>query len=83
MALLYFKVLAGEYPEATEWLNSGALSLPRSLAERAYSSEYYTTALIYEFERGAQDQSVALKIPSDLLGKTHLERAGIWSKLSN
>lgn len=67
--------------EATEWLTSGALILPPSIGGQPYSGDYYTTALIYEFERGAGDQSAALKIPSDLPGKTHLERAGIWSKL--
>ncbi|MGH8615998.1 MAG: hypothetical protein ACREYF_29300 [Gammaproteobacteria bacterium] len=68
--------------EAMEWLSSGALSLPRAIAARAYSSAYYTTALIYEFERGADGEGAAfLKIPSELQGKRHLERAGIWSKL--
>lgn len=67
--------------EATEWLNSGALSLPPSIGGRPYSGDCYTTALIYEFERGAGDEGAGLKIPSDLQGKTHLERAGIWSKL--
>ncbi|MGH8487930.1 MAG: hypothetical protein ACREXS_03395 [Gammaproteobacteria bacterium] len=67
--------------QATEWLNSGALSLPPSIGGQPYSGNYYTTALIYEFERGAGDQGAALKIPSDLSGKTHLQRAGIWSRL--
>lgn len=68
--------------EAIEWLSSGALSLPQVIAARAYSSAYYTTALIYEFERGADGEGTAfLKIPSELQGKRHLERAGIWSKL--
>lgn len=68
--------------EATEWLNSGTMTLPQSIAARAYSAEYYTTALIYEFERGADgDDAAFLKIPSDLQGKTHLERAGIWNRL--
>ncbi|MGH8646791.1 MAG: hypothetical protein ACREV4_13405 [Gammaproteobacteria bacterium] len=51
-------------------LSSGALSLPQAITARAYSSMYYTTALIYEFERGADGEGAAyLKIPSELQGK--------------
>lgn len=59
------------------------MALPQAIAKRVYSESFYTTALIYEFERLSGDTDAALKIPSDLLGKDHLQKAGILTALGS
>jgi hypothetical protein len=69
--------------EAADWLSRGAIRLPSELAARPYTSEHYTAALIYEFERKRDDPQALVKAPSDFLGRTHLEKAGLWSALQS
>jgi hypothetical protein len=67
--------------ESEEWIHDGSVALPQTIAKRMYSENYYTTALIYEFERLSGDTGAVLKVPSDLLGKDHLQKAGILTAL--
>jgi len=69
--------------EAADWLSSGAIRLPSELAAKPYTSEHYTAALIYEFERKRDDPQAMVKTPSDFLGRAHLEKAGLWSALQS
>jgi hypothetical protein len=67
--------------ESEEWIHGGSVALPQTIAKRIYSENYYTTALIYEFERFSGENGAILKVPSDLLGKDHLQKAGILTAL--
>jgi hypothetical protein len=67
--------------EATDWLSRGANVLPPELSKRSYSSDYNTTAVIYEFEKPTRDQAAVLAIQGSLTGMTHLEKAGILPAL--
>jgi hypothetical protein len=69
--------------EAAAWVSSGAIRLPSELAARPYTGEHYTAALIYEFERKRDDPQALVKAPSDFLGRTHLEKAGLWGALQS
>jgi len=75
---------AGERPptsgEAQSWLSAGSLRLPDVVGAAPYSDRHYTMALIYEFERRA-DQEARMKAPSDSPGRVHLEKAGLWQAL--
>jgi hypothetical protein len=77
---------AGEKPtedEAQRWLNAGALQLPESVGRITYDAQHYnTTALIYEFEKPSPNAPPAFVPNSRLLGDTHLEKAGIWYRLT-
>jgi hypothetical protein len=66
--------------EAADWLSGGVLRLPSQIGRQPYSSEYYTSALIYEFENRDTRQA-NIKSPSDFLGRAHLEKAGVWRAL--
>ncbi|QSA97989.1 hypothetical protein [Methylococcus sp. EFPC2] len=68
--------------DAMAWLDRGTLALPKALGQQIYADDYYTTALIYEFEKGANQSDALLKLPSDFQGKTHLEKSGLWKALS-
>jgi hypothetical protein len=67
--------------EATDWLTAGAMKLPAQIGHQPYTSDHYASALIYEFERSPDAQQAMAKRPSDSLGRTHLEKAGLWSAL--
>jgi hypothetical protein len=77
---------AGEKPtedEAQRWLNAGVLQLPESIGRMTYDAQHYnTTALIYEFEKPSTTAPPVFVPNSRLLGDTHLERAGIWYRLT-
>lgn len=68
--------------DARRWASGGALRLPAELGALPYSAQHYTTALIYEFERRADQPAASLRLPSDSQGRTHLERAGLWQALA-
>jgi hypothetical protein len=68
--------------EAENWVSSGSLRLPDSVGGQPYSARHYTTALIYEFERQA-DQPAQIRTPSASPGQVHLEKAGLWRALSS
>ncbi len=67
--------------EAGDWLAAGLLRLPAQIGREQYTAEYYTSALIYEFVRERDSQQATVKTPSDFLGRTHLEKAGVWRAL--
>lgn len=67
--------------EAVEWLRAGMNSLPASIGELGYTSDYKCTVLIYEFEQLESEKDAILKIPGRLSAKTHLEKAHIWEML--
>lgn len=67
--------------EAIEWLRAGMIRLPPSKAQISYSDFHYCTALIYEFEQTKPNQEAEIKTTSEITGKLHLERGGIWRRL--
>jgi len=68
--------------EARGWITAGALRLPSSIAQLPYTAQHYTTALIYEFERSADESEARVRTPGGSPGRTHLERTGLWQSLS-
>jgi hypothetical protein len=68
--------------EARNWVSSGSLRLPASVGNLPYSARHYTMALIYEFERRADDAQARVLAPSDSPGQVHLEKAGLWRALA-
>jgi hypothetical protein len=67
--------------EAEEWLEDGMIRLPPYIAQIRYSDNHFCTALVYEFEKTEPDQDAEHKLPSEITGKQHLERGGIWKGL--
>jgi hypothetical protein len=63
--------------EATSWLESGANKLPASIGNKAYSSAYACTALIYEFEKRDTKSNPEERHPGRLTAETHLAASGI------
>ena len=77
---------AGEHApssaEAREWVTGGGLRLPEHIAALPYGPRYYTTALIYEFERRGDEPQASVRTPSPAPGQIHLEQAGLWQALA-
>jgi hypothetical protein len=67
--------------EARRWASGGSLRLPAEVGARPYSDRHDTTALIYEFERPADQSPPHVTVPSNSPGRIHLERAGLWEAL--
>ena len=69
--------------EAEAWLTEGVNKLPKSIGQQVYSSDYTTTALIYEFEQpsGFEQDKINTVVPGRLDGKSHLLKAGLWNAL--
>lgn len=67
--------------EAENWFRSGFIRLPPNIARIRYSDNHYCTALIYEFEQTKPNQEAEFKSTSEITGKLHLERGGIWRRL--
>ena len=69
--------------EAEAWLRKGVNTLPKSIGQQIYSSDYNITALIYEFEQpsGFEEDKVNIIIPGRLDAKSHLLKAGLWNAL--
>ena len=67
--------------EVEDWLAEGFNVLPASVAALPFTADYACTALIYEFEARENRQVANLIAPSRLLGRLHLERAGVWGAL--
>lgn len=65
-----------------EWLRSGLNRLPDVIGKLEYTNIHKCTALIYEFEQAESFQRAILKIPSNLSGKEHLEKAMILEYLA-
>lgn len=66
--------------DATDWLREGLNRLPTSISTLAYTEDFTTTALIYEFEQ-PESQEPLLKLPSHLSGRTHLDKSGLMGIL--
>ena len=76
-----YKSESVSFEVSRDWLWAGSNRLPPSVGIERYSADHYTTALIYEFHQPGVQQPAALRIPSALSGRLHLERAGIWARL--
>jgi hypothetical protein len=68
--------------DAREWVVGGGLRLPQSIACQPYSAEYYASALIYEFVRRNEREEGQIRTPSDVPGRVHLEKGGLWQALA-
>ena len=65
--------------EAIGWLSAGLNVLPSSIGNIEYSKNCNCHALIYEFEKLSHDKSAKPVVPGYLEGRTHLEKAKLWS----
>ena len=63
------------------WLSTGLNTLPAALGEREFTEGHRCTALIYEFKQPGSGVRARLDLPSDLPGRTHLEKASLWDAL--
>ena len=64
-----------------DWLRQGFKVLPNRILEEPVSPDTHCTALVYEFEaRGYNEKSHLVR--SRLLGRDHLQMAGLRSLLS-
>ncbi len=68
--------------EARTWASSGSLRLPADVGSRPYTGQHFTTALIYEFERRSDQTEAQMRTPSDMPGRVHLEKTGLWQALA-
>jgi hypothetical protein len=59
------------------WVSSGLNKLPEEIGNEEYSSAHSCTALIYEFKK--TEKHADLLDPSQLPGKTHLNKAGLMA----
>lgn len=66
--------------EATAWLQTGLNLLPSSIAARPHTTDFATTALVYEFEQPAAADPRQVD-PSPLDGRMHLAGAGLLQVL--
>jgi hypothetical protein len=64
--------------ESKQWVSSGLNKLPEEIGNQEYSRAHSCTALIYEFKR-PEGQHARLMEPSQITGKTHLNKAGLMS----
>ncbi len=61
-----------EYEDWQEWMQTGGLWLPNSIAKKIYTEDYRCTALIYEYERYKNEEVKTYKTPGRLNGWQHL-----------
>lgn len=59
------------------WLSGGLNKLPEKIGNQEYSSAHSCTALIYEFKQTGKHAE--LVDPSQIPGKTHLDKAGLMA----
>jgi len=67
--------------QATSWVKKGLNQLPKKIGDRDYTDDYTCTAQIYEFETLGGGQSRFVE-PSEITGRTHLEKSGLLSALA-
>lgn len=67
--------------QATSWVKKGLNQLPKKIGDRDYTDDYACTAEIYEFETLGGGQSRFVE-PSEITGRTHLEKSGILAALA-
>ncbi len=63
-------------------VDRGDDELPSQAQSMAFTDGHKLYALIYEFEKGAADEDVALLTPNRLSGVTHLDQAGLYRNLN-
>jgi hypothetical protein len=68
--------------EARSLLRRAANRLPDYFRYFPLSREHQITALVYEFERSANDERLRLLPESRLSARTHLERSGLYAALA-
>ncbi|MGH7335711.1 MAG: hypothetical protein ACREKS_23765 [Candidatus Rokuibacteriota bacterium] len=68
--------------EAQQWLAVGWNRLPSAIGDLPYGDDYRTTALIYQFKRASKNDPAAFVATSPESGRSHLEKARIWSALT-
>lgn len=69
------------FNEAVAWLKLGAKSLPESIGQLAFRSDYRCTALIYEFRKPESAEAMLVN-PSINQGAVHLQKAKILQSLN-
>jgi hypothetical protein len=67
--------------DAMKWLHGGMQSLPPSIGNIPFTSEYTCTALIYEFEQVTPNHAPRFMDPSNLTGQMHLEKSQLRKAL--
>jgi len=67
--------------EAKTWVVEGANKLPSAMKSIPYTKDYTCTVYIYEFIQSGIGEKANQNIPSEITGKEHLERAGLWDAL--
>ena len=67
--------------QAKSWVKKGLNQLPKKIGDRDYSDDYTCMALIYEFKTLAGGEAKFVE-PSEITGRTHLEKSGLLSALS-
>jgi hypothetical protein len=68
--------------EASAWPSHGLNQLPKEIGDLEYSDDYTCTALIYEFKLSGNGKTEFVE-PSQITGRTHLEKAGILAALAH
>jgi len=63
--------------QSRAWVSSGLNKLPEKIGNQEYSTAYSCTALIYEFKQTGKHAD--LVDPSQITGKTHLDKAGLMA----
>jgi hypothetical protein len=67
--------------QAKTWVKKGLNALPRKIGDRDYTEDFVCTALIYEFKTLGGGEATFVE-PSEVTGRTHLEKSGLLSALS-
>jgi hypothetical protein len=67
---------------ASELVSSGATDLPDDYARMPFTPAHKVVALVYEFRRTGSAEATQ-RLPSDLEGRTHLQRAGLLGALGD
>jgi hypothetical protein len=82
--VIVFVVTSQAFPQSPErvtseksrqWVSSGLNKLPEKIGNQEYSSAHSCTALIYEFKQTGKHAE--LVDPSQIPGKTHMDKAGL------
>jgi hypothetical protein len=66
---------------AQDWVIQGANKLPNWMETLPYTKDYTCTVYVYEFTQSGVGANANQNIPSDITGRQHLERAGLWDIL--
>ena len=69
--------------EALDWLNRGYTSLPSLIGDKPFERATKVNALIYEFKVPETNRQFNFSKPSELDGRTHLQKSNILPNLRN